>query len=118
MTYFSKGDEEVALPLQQPNGPSRGRWVTQTVEVPPTGCPNLPTGKDRPRIVTRQAYIQNATDLTPEELDQAIAKLWQSRAKDLDAGKPILPPNVCRVCARHIPGHLVECEPALHRPTS
>lgn len=87
----------------------KGRWVQQTLWVSETGCPGLPLGRDRPRLVTRQAYIENADDLTPDELDQAVTTLWQLRADALGAGELVLPPSVCRVCARHIPGHLVEC---------
>jgi hypothetical protein len=76
---------------------------------PPYRLPISSTGHGRVRIVQRQAYVENADDLTPEELDQAVSRQWRSRARDFALGKPVLPPNVCPVRAAHIPGHLVEC---------
>ena len=56
-------------------------------------------------------YIGGAENMTDAELTQAAAKLHQWARNRLDAGRPLLPANVCTKCFRPRDEHVVACTP-------
>ena len=56
-------------------------------------------------------YIGGAEDMTDDELIQTAAKLNQWARDRLDAGRPLLPANVCTKCFRPHQEHTEACTP-------
>lgn len=88
---------------------SRGRIVFQTIQIRSTSCPCMPVDADGIRTVERSAFIENAFELTADQLDSAVSEVWRRRAEAHSAGAPILLDSVCPICACHVPDALAAC---------